>query len=55
VDRKIVEGDELWIELSEKHTKILEQELAEDSPADEREVLQMYLDKQRRRDPFWGK
>ncbi|WP_336364392.1 translation initiation factor IF-2 [Halalkalicoccus salilacus] len=55
VGRQIEEGDELWIELPEKHAKILEQELAEDIPADEREVLQMYLDKQRRRDPFWGK
>jgi translation initiation factor 5B len=55
VGRQIEEGDELWIELPEKHAKILEQELAEDIPADEREVLQMYLDKRRRRDPFWGK
>ncbi|WP_336343609.1 translation initiation factor IF-2 [Halalkalicoccus ordinarius] len=55
VGRQIEEGDELWIELPEKHAKILEQELAEDIPADEREILQIYLDKQRRRDPFWGK
>lgn len=55
VGRQIEEGDELWIEIPEKHAKILEQELTEDIPADEREVLQMYLDKQRRRDPFWGK
>ncbi|MEM4781009.1 MAG: translation initiation factor IF-2 [Halalkalicoccus sp.] len=55
VGRQIEEGDELWIEVPEKHAKILEQELTEDIPADEREVLQMYLDKQRRRDPFWGK
>ncbi|MFC6903683.1 translation initiation factor IF-2 [Halalkalicoccus tibetensis] len=55
VGRQIEEGDELWVEIPEKHAKILEQELTEDIPADEREVLQMYLDKQRRRDPFWGK
>ncbi len=55
VGRQIEEGDELWIELPEKHAKILEQELTEDIPADEREVLQLYLDKRRRRDPFWGK
>lgn len=55
VGRQIEEGDELWIELPEKHAKILEQELTEDIPADERETLQIYLDKQRRRDPFWGK
>lgn len=55
VGRQIEEGDELWVEIPEKHAKILEQELTEEIPADEREVLQLYLDKQRRRDPFWGK
>jgi translation initiation factor 5B len=55
VGRQIEEGDELWTELPEKHAKILEQELSEDIPADERDALRMYLDKQRDRDPFWGK
>ncbi|USZ67511.1 translation initiation factor IF-2 [Halorussus salilacus] len=55
VGRQIEEGDELWIEIPEKHAKILEQELADDIPGDELESLQMYLDKQRKRDPFWGK
>ena len=55
VGRQIKEGDELWVEIPEKHAKILEQELAEDITADEREVLSMYLDKHRDRDPFWGK
>ena len=55
VGRQIKEGDELWVEIPEKHAKILEQELNEDISADEREVLSMYLDKHRNRDPFWGK
>ncbi|MFB6074720.1 MAG: translation initiation factor IF-2 [Haloarculaceae archaeon] len=55
VGRQIEEGDELWTELPEKHAKILEQELTEDLPADEREALSMYLEKRRQRDPFWGK
>ncbi|WP_435176569.1 translation initiation factor IF-2 [Halorussus sp. AFM4] len=55
VGRQIEEGDELWIEIPEKHAKILEQELSDDIPVDELEALQMYLDKQRKRDPFWGK
>jgi translation initiation factor 5B len=55
VGRAIEEGDELWTEIPEKHAKILEQELAEDISADEREVLSMYLDRHRNRDPFWGK
>ena len=55
VGRQIREGDELWVELPEKHAKILEQELTEDISVDEREVLSMYLEKHRDRDPFWGK
>jgi translation initiation factor 5B len=55
VGRQIDEGDELWTEIPEKHAKILEQELAEEIPADEREALSQYLDKHRKRDPFWGK
>jgi translation initiation factor 5B len=55
VGRQIEEGDELWTELPEKHAKILEQELLEDIPGDEREALNQYLEKQRNRDPFWGK
>jgi translation initiation factor 5B len=55
VGRQIEEGDELWVEIPEKHAKILEQELTEDISADEREVLSMYLEKHRNRDPFWGK
>ncbi|WP_255150905.1 translation initiation factor IF-2 [Halorarius halobius] len=55
VGRQIKEGDELWTELPEKHAKILEQELSNDIPGDELEALSMYLDKHRKRDPFWGK
>ncbi|OAQ51223.1 translation initiation factor aIF-2 [Natrinema mahii] len=55
VGRDIEEGDRLWIEIPEKHAKILEQELASEIPGDELEALNMYLDKQRNRDPFWGK
>ncbi|WP_137289526.1 translation initiation factor IF-2 [Natronorubrum halophilum] len=55
VGRQIEEDDELWIEIPEKHAKILEQELASEIPGDELEALNMYLDKKRSRDPFWGK
>jgi translation initiation factor 5B len=55
VGRQITEGDELWVEIPEKHAKILEQELTEELTADEREVLSVYLDRRRERDPFWGK
>jgi translation initiation factor 5B len=55
VGRDIEEGDELWVDLPEKHAKVLEQELAEEIPADEREALHQFLEIQRKRDPFWGK
>ncbi|WP_436935395.1 translation initiation factor IF-2 [Halovenus marina] len=55
VGRQIEEGDELWVEIPEKHAKILEQELGDEISMDEREVLSMYLEKHRNRDPFWGK
>ncbi|WP_248516560.1 translation initiation factor IF-2 [Salinarchaeum laminariae] len=55
VGRQIEEGDELWTEIPEKHAKILEQELTDDLPGDEIEALNMYLEKHRNRDPFWGK
>ena len=55
VGRQVNEGDELWVDLPEKHAKVLEQELLEDLPGNEREALSMFLDKRRERDPFWGK
>ncbi|WP_188879662.1 translation initiation factor IF-2 [Halarchaeum grantii] len=55
VGRDINEGDELWVDLPEKHAKVLEQELLEEIPMDEREALHQFLETQRKRDPFWGK
>ena len=55
VGRQIDEGDELWVDLPEKHARVIEQELTDDIPADELEALQGFLDIHRRRDPFWGK
>jgi len=55
VGRQIEESEQLWVELPEKHAKILEQELTEELSADEREALSQYLEARRDRDPFWGK
>lgn len=55
IGRGVDEEDELWVYLPEKHAKILEQELREELPADEREALQAYLDHRRRTEPFWAK
>ena len=55
VGRQIDEGDTLWIDLPETHAKVLEQELFEEIPPDERDALQMFLEHKRNQDPFWGK
>jgi translation initiation factor 5B len=55
IGRDVDEGDELWVDLPEKHAKVLERELLEDIPVDERESLHQYLETMRKRDPFWGK
>jgi translation initiation factor 5B len=55
VGRGIDEGDELWVDLPEKHATILDGELRENLPADEREALRAFLEKRRSQDPFWGK
>ncbi|MDR5656021.1 translation initiation factor IF-2 [Halodesulfurarchaeum sp. HSR-GB] len=55
VGRDIEEEDVLWVDLPENHAKVLEQELREDLPADEREALAQFLETRREREPFWGK
>jgi len=55
VGRDIDEGDELWVDLPEKHAKVLEQELKSEIPTHELEALNAYLEKRRTADPFWGK
>ena len=55
VGRDIDEEDVLWVDLPENHAKVLEQELREDLPADEREALAQFLEERRTQDPFWGK
>jgi translation initiation factor 5B len=55
VGRQVEEGDELWVDVPEKHAKILEQELESELSATEVETLGAYLDRHRKRDPFWGK
>jgi len=55
VGRDFDEGDELWVDIPEKHARVLEQELTDELHADEREALSQFLETRRNRDPFWGK
>jgi translation initiation factor 5B len=55
VGRQIHEGDILYVNIPEKHARIVEQELKSKLSQDEREALEEFLEIKRRKDPFWGK
>jgi translation initiation factor 5B len=55
VGRQIHEGDILYVNIPEKHARIVEQELKPKLSQDEREALEEFLEIKRRKDPFWGK
>jgi len=55
VGRQIHEGDILYVNIPEKHARIVEQELKSKLSQDEREALEEFLEIKRRKDPFWAK
>lgn len=55
VGRQINVGDVLYVDIPEKHAKILEQELYDTLSEDEAETLRAFLDIKRKKDPFWAK
>jgi translation initiation factor 5B len=55
VGRHIKEGELLYIDIPEKHAKIMEQELVDTMSADEIETLENFLEIKRKGHPFWGK
>lgn len=55
VGRQIHEGDILYVNIPEKHARIVELELKPKLAEDEREVLDNFLDIKRKKDPFWGR
>jgi len=55
VGRQIKEGDILYIDVPEKHAKIVEQELFEAMKIEDKEALMAYMEIRRRGHPFWGK
>ncbi|MCJ7445570.1 MAG: translation initiation factor IF-2 [Methanotrichaceae archaeon] len=55
VGRQIHEGDILYINIPEKHARIVEQELKPKLSEDEREVLEEFLEIKRKKEPFWGR
>jgi len=55
VGRQIHEGDILYVNIPEKHARIVELELKPRLAEDEREVLEKFLEIKRKKDPFWGR
>jgi translation initiation factor 5B len=55
VGRQINEGDLLYVEVPEKHAKVMEQELYDALSQGERLMLDEFLTIKRRDNPFWAK
>ncbi|MHC1570655.1 MAG: translation initiation factor IF-2 [Methermicoccaceae archaeon] len=55
VGRQVKEGDVLYVDVPEKHARLLEQEIAHLLRRDELDVLEEFFDIKRKSDPFWGK
>ena len=55
VGKDFDEGDELFIDIPEKHYKYIEREFKDKLTEDEFETLNEFLDIKRKQDPDWGK
>ena len=55
VGRQIKEEDVLYINVPERHAKVLEQEIYESLSTDEKETLDILLGLKRKDNPFWAK
>lgn len=55
VGRQIHEGDLLYVNIPEKHARIIEQELKQKMAQDEIEVFEKFLEIKRKKDIFWGR
>jgi len=55
IGRQIKEDEILYVDIPEKHAKILETDLAGSMTSDEMVVFEEFLNIKRRNNPFWGK
>jgi len=55
VGRQISVGDDLLVDIPERHVKVLEREMMKTLNAPAREVLAEFTAMRRKTDPFWGK
>jgi translation initiation factor 5B len=55
VGRQIKEEDLLYINVPERHAKVLEHEIYDSLSKDEKETLDIFLGLKRKDNPFWAK
>ncbi len=55
VGRQVDVGDVLYVDLPERHVKILEREMASHLNGGMQEILEEFTTQKRKSDPFWGK
>jgi translation initiation factor 5B len=55
VGRQIKEEDVLYINVPERHAKVLEHEIYDSLSTDEKETLDIFLGLKRKNNPFWAK
>jgi len=55
VGRQIKEEDYLFVNVPERHAKVLEHEIFESLSSDEQETLERFLEIKRKGNPFWAK
>ncbi|MBN1322389.1 MAG: translation initiation factor IF-2 [Methanotrichaceae archaeon] len=55
VGRQIHEGDILYVNIPEKHARIIEQELKSKMSEGDLEIMELFLEIKRKKDPFWGR
>ena len=55
VGRQINVGDDLYVDIPERHVKVIEREMIDNLSPSLREALEEFTTLKRREDPFWGK
>ncbi|RXE57452.1 translation initiation factor IF-2 [Methanoculleus taiwanensis] len=55
VGRQINVDDEMYVDIPERHVKVIEREMLDRLSTSMQEILEEYTSMRRREDPFWGK
>jgi translation initiation factor 5B len=55
VGRQVNVGDDLFVDVPERHAKVLEREMVKTLNSSTQEILEEYTTMRRKGDPFWGK